>query len=159
MAGPGVHGLVIQWSAGRPHWERGPQPGAEGGRTRRASPLHEDASLHCVHDAPELGLLFRSAAFGPGLLGEGGGQPVPHLRRHRVRPQLLQLILRVQDLPEAPEGESQRKDCRCFHRLETLSPATPHTLETLTPASPFAGLSFGLPCLSFAKPFYFRFSI
>ena len=123
-------GLVIQWSPGRPHWERGPQPGAEGGRARRASPLHEDARLHRVHDTPELGLLFRSAAFGPGLLGEGGGQPVPHLRRHRVRPQLLQLILRVQDLPEAPEGESQRKDCRCFHSPETLGPATPHTLET-----------------------------
>ena len=105
---------------------------------RGASPLHEDPSLHRVHDAPELGLLFRAAAFGPGLLGEGGGQPVPHLRRHRVRPQLLQLILRVQDLPEAPERESQRKGCRRFHGLETLGPATPHTLETLTPASLFA---------------------
>lgn len=118
--------LVAWCGPGRPgRLGKRTQPEAEGAERGRASPLHEDASLHSVHDAPELGLLLCSAAFGPGLLGEGGGQPVPHLRRHSVRPQLLQLVLCVQDLPAAPEEESQRKDSRCFHSLETW--AQPHT--------------------------------
>lgn len=124
----------------------------------RASPFHEDAGLHSMHDASELGLLLRAAAFGSGLLREGGGQPVPHLRRHSIRPQLLQLILCVQDLPEAPEwggggGRSQNKDSQCFHNLETLGPATPQRSVTLLslfsdPRPPLAFLSLHFLFLS-----------
>lgn len=144
------YGGVLEDEGG---WERGTQLGVEAGRAWVSSPFHEDPSLHRMHDAPELGLLLCSAAFGPGLLGEGGGQPVPHLRRHRVRPQLLQLILRVQDLPEAPGGESQRKDGRCFHSLKAR--AQPHLGNSHTSSLP----SLTLPFLSFAKSFYFCFSI
>lgn len=71
---------------------RKPRVSGKGGHNYRqreaergqASPFHEDPSLHRVHDAPELGLLLCAAAFGPGLLGEGGGQPVPHLRGHGI---------------------------------------------------------------------------
>lgn len=57
-------------------WDRGHNREVENGQT---SPLHKDPSLHSMHNASELGFLFCPATFGSGLLGEGGGQPVPHL--------------------------------------------------------------------------------
>lgn len=56
-------------------------------------PLHKDAGLHCMDNAAEAGLVF-AAVHHQGLLpGEGGGQPVTDLWRHRVWLDVTQLIL------------------------------------------------------------------
>lgn len=71
-----------------------------GGCATQHPPLHEDASLDGVNDAAKFGFLLCPSTLGPRLLGEGGRQPVPHLRGHRrVRAHLPQLILCVQHLP------------------------------------------------------------
>jgi len=47
-------------------------------------PLNKDASLDGVDDAAEARLLFTAAQHQAHLPGEGGGQPIPHLRGHRL---------------------------------------------------------------------------
>jgi len=73
-------------------------------RSAEGRPLHEDAGLHGVHDAPEARLLLRAPQNQPHLPREGGGQPITHLRRHRVRPDVAQLVLRVHQPPARGEG-------------------------------------------------------
>ena len=62
-------------------------------------PLHEDAGLHGVNDAAEARLLLGAPQHQPHLASEGGGQPITHLRRHRVRLDVTQLILGVHQAP------------------------------------------------------------
>lgn len=58
-------------------------------------PLNKDASLNGVDDAAEARLLFVAPQHQAHLAGEGGGQPVPHLRGHRLRLDVAELILSV----------------------------------------------------------------
>ena len=71
------------------------------------SPLDKDAGLHGVHNAPEARLLLRAPQYQTHLTREGGRQPITHLRRHRVRLDVTELILGVHQPPER-ERERER---------------------------------------------------
>lgn len=64
------------------------------------SPLHKYSGLDGVHDAAEAGFLLVASQHQAHLAGEGGGQPVPHFRRHRLRLDVAQLVLRVHQTPD-----------------------------------------------------------
>lgn len=68
-------------------------------------PLHKDAGLHGVHDAPEARLVLAAAHRQHRLPREGGGQPLADLRRHRVRLEVTQLVLGVDKLPAQSERD------------------------------------------------------
>lgn len=76
---------------------------------QRHAPLHEDPSLHRVHYAAELWLLVGASRRSPDPLGEGGRQPIGDLRRHAVRLQLLEVILRLQALPGSGGKNEEKK--------------------------------------------------
>lgn len=63
-------------------------------------PLYEYASLDGVDDAAEARLLFVASQHQAHLAGEGGGQPVPHLWRHRLGLDVAELILCVHQTPK-----------------------------------------------------------
>lgn len=80
-------------------------------------PFHKDPSLHRMNDAPESRLLL-GAAFGHAHPpAEGARQPITHLAGHRLRLQVAELILRVQQAPAEKKGSMTHASwtitCRC----------------------------------------------
>lgn len=62
-------------------------------------PVHEDARADRMRNRPELRLLVRLPLGRRQLPREGGSQPLPDLRRDRVRLDLRQLIVLVRQPP------------------------------------------------------------
>lgn len=71
------------------------------------SPFYKYAGLNGVDDAAEARFLFVAPQHQAHLASEGGGQPVPHLRRHRLRLDVAQLVLGVHQTPGRRSGERE----------------------------------------------------
>ena len=62
-------------------------------------PFYKYASLNCVDNTPEPWLFLGPPPHHAHLSGEGGGQPITNLHRYRVRLDVTELILGVQESP------------------------------------------------------------
>lgn len=81
------------------------------------SPLDEYPGLHGVHDAAESRLLLRASQHQPHLTREGGGEPITHLWRHRVRLYIAELILRVHQPPEEKKQTEVKNPFPCTNSV------------------------------------------
>ena len=71
--------------------------------THTRLPLDKYPGLDGVDDAAEARFLLIAPQHQAHLAGEGGGQPIPHLRGHRLRLDVAELVLCVHQAPERRE--------------------------------------------------------
>lgn len=88
-------------------------------------PLHKYPSLHCMDNALEPRLLLAPSEHHPHLPGEGGGQPVSDLRRHCIRLNVTELILRIQKSPEHRKHNQDTEITPAFGAFGTAVPFHP----------------------------------